>query len=310
MKKKDFCVIGSGSWGTALACMVARSSGGCLLYSIEQKVADEINKQQKNSRYLGDVILPGGVFATTDFSEIVNYKTIIIAVPSFAFADTLDKLKEHNLPNSATLLVATKGMCENPLQFFSERIEMILPNSYGFISGPNFAKEVAEGRFAAITISSKDLGLAQKYAKIFAIDNLETSVSDDVITVQIASLVKNIIAIKSGMMEAEGQGENARAWLISMALKEISIIANTLGGKAESLSLPAVVGDLVLTSYSKTSRNTKFGFNFHKNGYEKEYLKNYPILVEGVAGARLLKLYLEKYGLKLPVISSIIDKLN
>lgn len=125
---------------------------------------------------------------------------------------------------------------------------------------------------------------------------------------QIAALVKNIVAIKSGMMEAEGFGENARAWLISTGLNEIRLIAQNFGGRPESLSLPAVVGDLVLTSYSKTSRNTKFGFDFHNNNYTKEYLKNYPVLVEGISSARLLKKYLSDSNLELPIISSVADK--
>jgi glycerol-3-phosphate dehydrogenase (NAD(P)+) len=305
---KKISVLGGGSWGTALACLAARAVGSCLVHTIEQDVADEINSTHTNSRYLGETILPEGLKATLNMEDVVNSDFIIVAVPSFAFAKTLEDLKATGLSDNTTLLIATKGMCENPLQLFSDRIESLLTNSYGFISGPNFAKEVAQDKFASVTISSKDIKLAKEVANMLLSDKLEVGVSDDIITVQIAALVKNVVAIRSGMMEAEGHGENARAWLISMGLSEIASIAGSIGGKAESLSLPAVIGDLVLTSYSKTSRNTKFGFDYHNNSYDKEYLKNYPVLVEGGSSARLLKQYLSDSDFDLPIISYVADR--
>lgn len=305
---KKISVLGGGSWGSALACLATRAVGNCLVHTIEQEAADEINSQHKNSRFLGDTRLPDGLKATLNIQDTIDSDIIIIAVPSFAFVKTLEDLKAAGVSDKTVFLIATKGMCENPLQLFSERIESMFKNSFGFISGPNFAKEVAQDKFASVTISSKDTDLAREIASTLSTDKLEVSITDDIITVQIAALVKNIVAIRSGMMEAEGHGENARAWLISMGLSEIKAIAGTLGGKPDSLSLPAVVGDLVLTSYSKTSRNTRFGFDFHNNFYSKEYLKNYPVLVEGISSARLLKKYLSTANLELPIISSVADR--
>lgn len=305
---KKISVLGGGSWGSALACLATRAVGNCLVHTIEQEAADEINSQHKNSRFLGDTRLPDGLKATLNIQDTIDSDIIIIAVPSFAFVKTLEDLKAAGVSGKTVFLIATKGMCENPLQLFSERIESMFKNSFGFISGPNFAKEVAQDKFASVTISSKDTDLAREIASTLSTDKLEVSITDDIITVQIAALVKNIVAIRSGMMEAEGHGENARAWLISMGLSEIKAIAGTLGGKPDSLSLPAVVGDLVLTSYSKTSRNTRFGFDFHNNFYSKEYLKNYPVLVEGISSARLLKKYLSTANLELPIISSVADR--
>lgn len=305
---KKISVLGGGSWGSALACLATRAVGNCLVHTIEQEAADEINIQHTNSRFLGDTRLPDGLKATLNIQDTIDSDIIIIAVPSFAFVETLEDLKAVGVSDKTVFLIATKGMCENPLQLFSERIESMFKNSFGFISGPNFAKEVAQDKFASVTISSKDMDLARKIASTLSTDKLEVSITDDIITVQIAALVKNIVAIRSGMMEAEGHGENARAWLISMGLSEIKAIAGTLGGNPESLSLPAVVGDLVLTSYSKTSRNTRFGFDFHNNSYSQEYLKKYPVLVEGIASARLLKKYLSNSNLELPIISSVADR--
>lgn len=247
---KKISVLGGGSWGTALACLAARAVGNCLVHTIEQGAADEMNNRHTNSRFLGEIKLPIGLKATLSIQDTIDSDVIIIAVPSFVFVKTLEDLKIAGVSDKAIFLVATKGMCENPLQLFSERVESMFKNSFGFISGPNFAKEVAQDKFASVTISSKDTRLAQEIADMLSTDKLEVSITDDIITVQIAALVKNIVAIRSGMMEAEGYGENARAWLISMGLSEIKSIASILGGKPDSLSLPAVVGDLVLTSLS------------------------------------------------------------
>lgn len=305
---KKISVLGGGSWGTALACLATRAVGNCLVHTIEKDASDEINNKHTNSHFLGDTELPAGLKSTLDIQDTIDSEIIIIAIPSFAFIKTLHNLKSAGLPEKAIFLIATKGMCEDPLQLFSEHLESKFKNPYGFISGPNFAKEVAENKFASVTISSKDIELARQMANILATDKLAVSITDDIITVQIAALVKNIVAIRSGIMDAGGLGENAKAWLISMGLSEIKAISSLFGGKADSLSLPAVVGDLVLTSYSKTSRNTKFGFDFHNNSYSKEYLKNYPVLVEGVSSARLLKKYLSNTKIELPIILSVADR--
>ncbi len=304
---KKFAVIGAGSWGTALACIAARATGGCILYSLSKEDAKQINEEHKNSNYLGNTLLPKTIEATNDFKKALEADVIILATPSDAFETTIKKLKKLNIEKHKVLLIATKGLCAKPVQLFSEFLEGNLENQFGFISGPNFAKEVAENKFSSITITSKNIELASKIATKLTTENLEVTISYDIITVQIAGIVKNIIAIKSGIDQAKGGGENAKAWLVSKGLEEISLIANALGGNPESLTLPAVIGDLALTSYSNTSRNTKFGYDFHNNKYCHNFLKNYPSLVEGVNSARLLKEVIKKHNLKLPTISSVID---
>ena len=304
-KLRDFAVIGGGSWGTALACLVARVYGSALIYTPEVNISDEINNHHTNSKYLDEIILPSGITATTRLLDVASYDVIILAVPSHAFEIVIQELKQMGLSSQTVLLVATKGMCQEPLQLFSSKMEQEFDNPYAFISGPNFAKEVAVGNFASITITSKDKSLAQQVADELSSEQLDVSISTDIITVQIAGIVKNIIAIKSGILMAQGYGENARAWLVSKGLEEIGIISKALGGVQESLTLPAVIGDLVLTSYSTTSRNTKFGYEFHQNNYSREFLSNYSVLVEGVSAAKLLHNFMSKYNLDLPMTASV-----
>lgn len=306
---KKYAVIGGGSWGTALACLTARATGGTLIYANEQSIADEINKNHTNSKFLPYTELHNKVIASASLRDILDYENLILAVPSYAIKQILFNLKQLNLAKTISFLIATKGMCQNPVQLISNLIESEFENKYAFISGPNFAEEVAKNRFAAITITSKNLAFAEKIGQELSSDRLAISTSDDIITVQIAGIVKNIIAIKSGILSAKGEGENAKAWLISQGLNEIAIIAKKLGGSIDSLTLPAVIGDLVLTCNSTTSRNTKFGFEFYNSNYSKEFLANYPILVEGVQSARTLTEFLAKHNLNLPIISSVVSLL-
>lgn len=207
-------------------------------------------------------------------------------------------------------MIATKGISSNPLELLSERFRRHFANPFAFFSGPNFAKEVALGKFSSATVSSPDLTLANNLAQKLSTPNFEISTTEDIITVQISSLVKNMVAIKSGILEASRAGENARAWLITKALQEILHISSVIGGSPETLLEPAVVGDLILTSYSKTSRNTKFGFELHQNNYSQSFISSYSTLVEGVEAAKLVKPFLLKYNIKLsdlPIINSVVE---
>lgn len=304
MQTKTFAVIGAGGWGSALACMFARSTGHCLIYAKDPLIAREINNSRTNQKYLQNTQLPNGLVASTNFLDIFDYEIIVIATPSNSFCSILSQLKPH-LKQDHIILIASKGMCDQPIQLFSEKVATSMPNEFAFIYGPNFAKEVAEGKESAITIAAQHSQISEKIASYLNSPQVKVECTADIITVQIASMTKNIFAIQSGILQAQGAGENIRASLISQALKEISLLSVHLGGDYKSLSLACVAGDLVLTCYSQTSRNTKFGYDLHNNNYSKEFLRNYPLLVEGVHCARLMKKFIAYQHLKLPIIERI-----
>lgn len=310
MKKiEKFAIYGAGSWGTALACHVARVKGISLLYARSSQVAEEINLRHTNNKYLGNTYLHQGICAFTDKQKLKEVDCIILAMPSYAFSNALHNFVMLDLDNNVPLLVAAKGMVSEPVQLFSDRIKSTLKNPFAFFSGPNFAREVANGQFSSATISCEDMQLADKLKVELETDNFEISICNDIITTQVAGVIKNIVAVKSGILEASKGGENARAWLVTKGLQEIAIVSRVLGGKAETLLEPAVIGDLLLTAYSKTSRNTKFGYEFYKYNYSKEFLNDYPYLIEGVEAAKLIKKLIHVSNFDLPIISSVINKL-
>lgn len=312
---KNFAVYGGGSWGTALACQVARVHGKATLFLRDKEAMAEINQYHQSSKYLVDVALPSGVIATDDVADIVNYEVIILATPSVAFAEVIGQLKASGLSPETILLIATKGLANNPAQLLSQQISEMIPNEFAFIAGPNFAKEVALGKLTAVNIAATNIELATSLAHSISSQNFVATQVDDIVTIQIAGALKNIIAIKSGIYKALGYGENARAYLITQGLQEIQTLSGALGGKAESLLQPAVIGDLVLTCCSDTSRNTKFGYELamqradrnllYKNGATQE-----DKLVEGVKSLYLVLELAKRIGVSLPTVQSVLDFLT
>jgi glycerol-3-phosphate dehydrogenase (NAD(P)+) len=311
---KTFAILGAGAWGTALACAISRAQDAVSLFSIEQNVVEEIRNHHTNGRYLKDIPLPGNIHPTNNLSDVINKEVIVIASPSHAFLEVINNLKKHGLSKNVILLIATKGLAGNPTRLFSNVLEEELPsNKVGFIAGPNFAHEVALGMHSLATIASKDPEIAKQLARNITSENFVIDTTDDVITLQLAGIIKNIVAIKSGINEASGAGENARAGLISGALNEIMLLSKAMGGKQEALRLPGVVGDLVLTTYSKTSRNMKFGYDLVHAKSQVEFLANYPKLVEGKESINTLIDLIKLYNIKLselPIINSVYNSLK
>ncbi|MFY9589896.1 NAD(P)H-dependent glycerol-3-phosphate dehydrogenase [Rickettsia endosymbiont of Halotydeus destructor] len=311
---KNIAIYGGGSFGTALACQVARCYSNAALFLRDNDIASEINIKKTNSKYLGKIILPNNIVASTDLFNIKDFEVIIIATPSSVFEDTIKLLKASCISSNTVLLIATKGFAKNPTELLSNRIKSILlDNPVAFLAGPNLAKEIVQGLLTSATIASSDKNLADKLAASLASKFFITTTSDDIVTLQVAGAIKNIIAIKSGLYEAEAQGENARALLITEALKEISILSKALGGMqsdSDILLKPGVAGDLILTCYSRISRNARFGYELGTSRDKKKFLQEYKSLVEGREAIKLVLDFIQRYNLSLPVISSVASELE
>ncbi len=231
-KFKNIAVYGGGSFGTSLASLAAQNCNNVTLFLRDEEIAKEILHKKTNIKYLGDIKLPAHLQATTNLDIIKNFELIIIAVPSYAFDDSIKLLKTHGISKDNTLLIATKGFARTPTELFSDRLKTLLPHSTtAFFVGPNLAKELAKNLPASASIASLDI--ANKIAYNLGSKNFTTNVTSDIVTLQVAGALKNIFAIKSGIDLAREQGENARATLIVAALKEIAILSKALGGMQE-----------------------------------------------------------------------------
>ena len=306
-KFKNIAVYGGGSFGTSLASLAAQNCNNVTLFLRDKEIAKEILHKKTNIKYLGDIKLPAHLQATTNLSVIKDFELIIIAVPSYAFDDSIKLLKTHGISKDNTLLIATKGFARNPTELFSDRLKTLLPHSTTvFFAGPNLAKELAKNLPASASIASLDIDIANKIAYNLGSKNFTTNVTSDIVTLQVAGALKNIFAIKSGIDLAKKQGENARATLIVAALKEIATLSKALGSKRTDILLEAgVVGDLVLTCYSLGSRNTKFGYELGISSDKKKFLQEYKELVEGKEALKLVLDLIKKYNLHMPIISEV-----
>ncbi|BBJ31537.1 glycerol-3-phosphate dehydrogenase [NAD(P)+] [Rickettsia asiatica] len=323
-KFKNVAVYGGGSFGTSLASLAAQNCNNVTLFLRDEEIAKEILHNKTNVKYLGNIKLPAHLQATTNLDIIKDFELIMIAVPSYAFDDSIKLLKTHGISKDNILLIATKGFARNPTELFSDRLKTLLPhNSIVFLSGPNLAKELAKNLPASASIASLDIDIANKIANNLGSKIFTTNVTSDIVTLQVAGALKNIFAIKSGIDLAREQGENARATLIVSALKEIATLSKTLGGTASSRSLDTseffecmqeggnilleagVVGDLILTCYSLGSRNAKFGYEFGISRDKKKFLQEYKELVEGREALKLVLDLMKKYNLHMPIMSEV-----
>jgi glycerol-3-phosphate dehydrogenase (NAD(P)+) len=309
-KFENIAVYGGGGWGCALACQVARTQNQAMLYLRSEQTASEIANHHTNKKYLGDATFAANIIPTTNLEKILSCDLIIIAVSSCSFAQVITTLKNADLNPNTALLVATKGLSNSPVELLSDKLKSCLKNPFAFISGPNFAKEVVADLLTPATIAAEDLELANKISRSLASPNFILNTTQDIITVQIAGAMKNIIAIKSGMFEGYGYKENAKAGLITDGLKEIMDLSIAMGGESSTMLTPAVLGDLMLTCYSQTSRNTKFGYEFAKATDHTSFLNSYPHLIEGKESAPLVLALAEKYHVKLPIIASVVEALK
>ncbi|MFK8040343.1 MAG: NAD(P)H-dependent glycerol-3-phosphate dehydrogenase [Rickettsiaceae bacterium] len=300
-KIKNIAVLGAGSWGTAISCHVSSIHKQVKLFARNKSILEEIASNRTNSKYLPNINLPKNIIASSDIQDLFDSDLIVIAVPSSAVLQVLDQLKLANLPSNVILLVATKGILHDPIELISDKINTLFPNPVAILSGPNFAIEVAQGLLTYATIGSEDAKIANQIAQSLNSSKFIVNTTDDIITLQVAGAIKNITAICSGMYESMGYKKNARASLITRGLNEILTLSKALGGTTSALLTDGVLGDLVLTCYSQTSRNTKFGYQVIHQSDKAEFLKNYPYLVEGIESLKSVMELSDKYKLDMPI---------
>jgi glycerol-3-phosphate dehydrogenase (NAD(P)+) len=314
-KFKNIAIYGGGSWGTALACQVARCYDNALIFLRDHETIAEIINNRTNSKYFGTIKLPSNIIPSSDVANLIDKEVIIIAVPSFAFQGCLNILKNAGLSENVALLVASKGFGKDPTSLLSDKAKLILPaNPIAFIAGPNLAKEVVQNMLTTVTIASCDIDLAKRLAISLISKHFKPSITDYVVAVQVAGAVKNIMAIMSGWYDARGYGANAKAGLITAAIAEIKILAEAIDGDLGDNSVlhsPGILGDLILTCYSKESRNWQFGYELGMQKAEIiQFLKEYPSLVEGREAVPLILDFIRKYNLTMPIISSVAKELK
>jgi len=303
MKQKQILVLGAGSWGTALALVLARNGNQVWLWSIDAEHVEQMKATRANMHFLPNSHFPKTIQPIAHLAEIVpQINEVVVVVPSHGFRDTLNKIVPYLAPE-ARLCWATKGLENNTGLLFHQVAEQILGSQrpLAVLSGPSFAKEVAAGLPTAVTIASQHSEYAHDLVKLFHNQTFRPYTSSDVIGVQVGGAVKNIMAIAAGIADGLGFGANTRAALITRGLTEIIRFGITLGGQRETFMGLAGLGDLILTCTDDQSRNRRFGYALAQGTDIEQAQKEIGQVVEGVRTAQEVSRIAEQQNIEMPI---------
>lgn len=302
-------IIGAGSFGTALANLAASIHKEVILWVYESDVLNEILTKRENSIYMPGIVLSENIKPTQDIEKAVKGVDIIfLAVPSHVLRNILNNLKPHIDKNIIFVSVA-KGIENTTNYLMAEVIESVLGDEYSnnicVLSGPSFAKEVAERKPTLVVVASKDLKKAEIVQKNFSNDFFRIYTSDDVIGVELGGAVKNVIAIAAGISEGMNLGHNAMAALITRGLAEMTRLGVAMGANPLTFKGLSGVGDLVLTCTGSLSRNRQVGIKLAQGMKIDEIEKQMRMVAEGVKTSKAVKSLAEKYGVEMPISESV-----
>ena len=299
-------MLGGGSWGTTVASICARR-GPTLQWVRSAGTAEDINKNHRNSEYLGDdVELPETLRATNDFNEAAHCADVIVmGVPSHGFRSVLTELAKELRP-WVPVVSLVKGLEQGTNMRMSQIVEEVLPgHPAGILAGPNIAKEVAEGYAAAAVLAMPDRNLAGNLADLFRTKRFRTYTTEDVAGVEIAGALKNVYAIAVGMGYAMGIGENTRAMVMTRAVREMSKLGEAIGGHRDTFAGLAGMGDLIVTCTSKRSRNRHVGEELGSGKTVQQIIDSMNQVAEGVKASSVIMEFADKYGLHMPIAREV-----
>ena len=299
---KKICFFGGGSWGQALAITLARAGHPSSIL-VSDKKRKEILNSNKSSCF-PDIKFPNLIKAFNNKQRLKNYDLIFITTESYRVESSLKEIIKIN-PKS-NVIITSKGFANSKGETFPEVIFKKYPQlTFGVLTGPTFADELARNLPAAALIASKNKLLAENVSRLFFNSSLRLYLSNDVIGASIAGAIKNIMAIGAGISDGLHLGENAKAGLITRGIEETCRIINKCGGEKETAFGLAGVGDMTLTCSTPNSRNMKFGIDLVK---KNKQLKNK--LVEGLHALTAAKNLSEKLDVETPIINAINDVIN
>jgi glycerol-3-phosphate dehydrogenase (NAD(P)+) len=307
--KAPIAIIGAGGWGTALAVTMARDERDVRLWAYESYLVETVIATRENPIYLPGIKIPETVRVSSSLSETLWGATIVLmAVPSHVVRSVLSRMLPMLSPE-AVFVSAAKGIENDTLMRMSEVITDVSAARFipkvGAISGPTFAPEVARGEPTALVVASPDEQLRLYLQSELSAPRFRLYTNSDLIGVEIAAAVKNVIAIAAGIVEGLGLGSNATAALITRGLVEITRLAVACGGKRETLSGLAGLGDLVLTAYGSLSRNRRVGVALGQGQAINEVVANMRMVAEGVKTARSTVALARKHNVEMPIVEKM-----
>lgn len=304
---ENIAVIGSGSWGVALAMLLNSNGHKVKLWSYNPEEARLINEDKK-CKFLPNITIPEGIECYTSLEDsIKDTKVILIVTPSNAIRTTLNNMKSF-VTDDQIFVLCSKGMEKDSQKVYTEVIKEIYPNNrVSALSGPSHAEEVSEGIPTAVVIASEDEALSEQLQALFMNETFRVYTNDDLLGVEMGGSLKNIIALACGIAIGLGYGDNTIAALITRGTVEISRLGVEAGAKRQTFYGLTGVGDLFVTCASKHSRNRKAGILIGQGKSVEEAIKEVGMVVEGINAVEGAYILAQKYSVGTPIINEIYD---
>lgn len=302
----DISVIGAGSWGIALARLLALNGHHVNVWSIME---DEIEMLQKNQEYLDKlpgVKLPEGMTYTTDLEKSVkNRDMLVLAVPS-PFTRSTSKSMVPFVGEGQIVVNVAKGIEESTMMTLSEIIEEEIPQAnVAVLSGPSHAEEVGKSMPTTCVVGAKDKKTAEYIQNLFMCDFFRVYTSPDICGIELGAALKNVVALAAGIADGLGCGDNTKAALITRGIVEITRLGVAMGGNPETFAGLSGIGDLIVTCASMHSRNRRAGILIGQGKTMQEAMDEVKMVVEGVYSAKAALKLSKKYGIEMPIIEQV-----
>lgn len=315
---EKIAVLGAGSWGTALAILLANKNFQVEMWARRNEQVEEITKTGENVRYLPGVSIPGNLRVLNDLEEVIKGAgAIVLSVPAQSLRETLFKIKP--MVSEKVLFINTaKGIEENSLlrlsQVFGEVFDEDQANRFAVLSGPSHAEEVGKDIPTTIVAAAAKRKIAETVQDIFMTPNFRVYTNPDIVGVELAGSLKNVIAMATGISDGLGFGDNTKAAIITRGLAEISRLGVSMGAQPPTFAGLAGVGDLVVTCTSMHSRNRRAGIEIGQGATTEEAIAKVKMVVEGITTAKAAYKLAQELNVELPIITVaykvLFEKLN
>lgn len=305
------CILGAGSWGSALGLVLAKKGYEVSMWTLSQEQADKINKTKENIDYLPGVLFPNNITLTTSLEEaVLNSKIIVLAVPSQAIRSVSSNLKPF-VKDEQIIVDVAKGLERGTGLRLSEVVAEELPNNpYVTLSGPSHAEEVARDIPTTVVVASENIEVAQIVQDMFMTPKFRVYTNPDIVGVELGGALKNIIAFGAGICDGLGYGDNAKAALMTRGIREIGRLGVKMGANLSTFSGLSGIGDLIVTCTSMHSRNRRAGILIGQGKSLEETLAEVKMVVEGITATEVAYEVSKKLGIDMPITSAIYSVLH
>ena len=305
----DAAVVGAGSWGTALAHLLHRNGHRVRLWSFEEEVARCVREEGENRRYLPGIALPSEIQVSTDLAHTVSGAELVVSVSPAQFVGAVMRQATPYLDPDCLLVSASKGIEIDTQRRMGEVLEGLLPGDgldrVVILSGPSFASEVARGQPTAVVAASTSKSARLEVQRVFRSESFRVYTHSDVIGVDIAGSLKNVIALGAGVCAGLDFGHNTQAALITRGLAEITRLGIAMGASTSTFYGLAGIGDLVLTCTGNLSRNRTVGLRLGRGETLEAILADMTAVAEGVRTAAAARALAKRFNVEMPIIEQV-----